>query len=590
MPGMNPGKKTIATSGVALILLSGSLTPQSLSQKDLYIKGADRPVPKKVQKEIKAQQAKGPQIPENRERFLREIQKQLWKKGHLATSLEKLDTGRSKKDKDTAFWFIGPKYKWGHLSKGNVPKSVLSRSTIPFDITRSEPVSPERLGKLYEALIAHFENRGYPFASIQLDSISFEKNSISGALELRKGPYITFDTLKVKGDIDIDRTYLQRYLDIRPGQPYSEKKVHRIEKSLRNLSFLDIKKQTEVLFRKDKAVVFLYPEEKAADRFDGIIGFQQKKGSGDLLITGNVELGLRNSLGKGERIQLKWERLESQTQDLFLHYDHPFLFRSPVGTTFKFKLYKQDTTFSETDLKVGLNYFLKRDDRFQLFIKRKNSNLLVRDPRSLEGKQNFADMSTLLYGVGIEQQALDRSFNPSQGYRIQVHGALGNKEIRKGETGGVTPSSRTFLQGDADARGAFFLPLFQRNVLKLGGRAAILESEEILSNELYRIGGLNSLRGFPEQSLTASFYSIGNVEFRFLLGEKSNIFAFFDGGYYEDESGAVLETDTPFGFGAGTRFQTPAGVFSLSYGLGRQKGNPIEIRSGRVHFGFVNFF
>ena len=46
----------------------------------------------------------------------------------------------------------------------------------------------------------------------------------------------------------------------------------------------------------------------------------------------------------------------------------------------------------------------------------------------------------------------------------------------------------------------------------------------------------------------------------------------------------------PYGFGAGISFGTRAGVFSLSYALGSQRGNPILIRAAKIHFGFISLF
>jgi len=51
-----------------------------------------------------------------------------------------------------------------------------------------------------------------------------------------------------------------------------------------------------------------------------------------------------------------------------------------------------------------------------------------------------------------------------------------------------------------------------------------------------------------------------------------------------------LLTDTPIGFGAGTSFETKAGIFSLTYALGRQFNNPVELRGGKIHFGFTSLF
>jgi hypothetical protein len=86
-------------------------------------------------------------------------------------------------------------------------------------------------------------------------------------------------------------------------------------------------------------------------------------------------------------------------------------------------------------------------------------------------------------------------------------------------------------------------------------------------------------RGFNEESILASTFSIVNLEYRYLLEENSFLFAFFNGAYYENKAVNRNIVDRPFGFGTGMSFETKAGIFSISYALGKQFDNPIEFRS-----------
>ena len=45
--------------------------------------------------------------------------------------------------------------------------------------------------------------------------------------------------------------------------------------------------------------------------------------------------------------------------------------------------------------------------------------------------------------------------------------------------------------------------------------------ETMFQNELFRIGGLKTLRGFDEESIFASVYSIFTLEYRFILEQNS---------------------------------------------------------------------
>ncbi|MEN8957125.1 MAG: BamA/TamA family outer membrane protein [Flavobacteriales bacterium] len=137
---------------------------------------------------------------------------------------------------------------------------------------------------------------------------------------------------------------------------------------------------------------------------------------------------------------------------------------------------------------------------------------------------------------------------------------------------------------------SYFIPIWKKATVLTRIQSGNIFGDNLFVNELYQIGGLKTLRGFNQQSIFASNYAIGTAEFRYLFERNSAIFAYFDYGFYENKSINDFATDTPFGFGVGTNFQTKAGIFSLTYGLGQQKGNPLLIRNGKVHFGFVSLF
>lgn len=114
-------------------------------------------------------------------------------------------------------------------------------------------------------------------------------------------------------------------------------------------------------------------------------------------------------------------------------------------------------------------------------------------------------------------------------------------------------------------------------------------NENLFQNEMFRIGGIHSLRGFDELSISASTFGIATAEYRFLLDQNSNIYVFYDRAYYEQAEAETFFADRPYGFGAGIAFETRAGIFSVNYALGSQQNNPILFRSAKIHFGFVNF-
>jgi len=132
--------------------------------------------------------------------------------------------------------------------------------------------------------------------------------------------------------------------------------------------------------------------------------------------------------------------------------------------------------------------------------------------------------------------------------------------------------------------------------LPIGGRAGVnggaIISENIFENERYRIGGNKLLRGFDEESIWAGFYFIATIEYRYLLGQNSYFYLFMDGANVKDNIIGPTRDKNYLGFGAGMTFETKAGIFGISYALGKllEPDNPIDFRSAKIHFGYVNHF
>src|SRR6185369_10781774 len=136
----------------------------------------------------------------------------------------------------------------------------------------------------------------------------------------------------------------------------------------------------------------------------------------------------------------------------------------------------------------------------------------------------------------------------------------------------------------------YYIPLTSRHVIDLGVKGAYQFSPDIFTNELYRFGGLKTLRGFDEESILASSYGIGKIEYRYVLEQNSYLFAFFNEAYYQNKSRHKNIHDTPYGFGTGITFETKIGIMSVSYALGKEFNNPIYFRDGKIHFGILNYF
>ena len=493
-----------------------------------------------------------------------------------------------------AYLHLGKTYKWSYLKPINVDEEVLSKIGFRDKVFNNKPFNKNQLNSFIYRIINHYENNGFPFASLQLDSVKIEENKFRGNLVLNKHHRYIIDSVLIHGNATISKQYLQNYIRIKNGDSYNEALVKNITIRIKELPFVDEKQPFKVIFNESEAKIVLDLKKKLASRFNGILGVQPNNETGKLRLTGDVKLNLLNSFRKGEEIYFNWRSIQEKTQDLTSGISYPFLFNTPFGLDYNFKLYKKDTTFIDVFNKIGIRYILKGNNYFSVFYQNKSSSLLsTKGFSSLTVLPDFADISSQLYGIGIHYAKLDYNLNPRKGFSIIAEGAVGKKDIKKNNAlkeslyDGIKLNSSLY---NGNAVIDFYVPLSKRNVLKLSSKNGFTINESLFDNELIRIGGLFTLRGFDEESIYTTFFSIGTLEYRFILEQNSFLYLFVDGAYYEKNNVKGYISDRPFGFGAGMSFDTKAGIFSIGYALGQQFDNPILFRSAKIHFGFINYF
>ena len=65
--------------------------------------------------------------------------------------------------------------------------------------------------------------------------------------------------------------------------------------------------------------------------------------------------------------------------------------------------------------------------------------------------------------------------------------------------------------------------------------SSIISSDRYLDNELLRFGGINSIRGFEENSLYANLFTVINTEYRYRLSNTLFVHSVLDAAYYENK-------------------------------------------------------
>ncbi len=494
----------------------------------------------------------------------------------------------------TAYLTIGKKYKWISLSYQQKDAAIISKLGYNERFFNYRPFKYNELSRFMEKIIIHYENNGYPFTTAKLDSLEFTSESVKAKLVVEKNVFVKLDSLITQGTANVKQKFLLRYLGIKNGMPYNEEAFVGVSRKVKQLPFVTEKSPPVLRLTDKQNKLYLFLDKKNASQFDGIVGILPSD-KGKTVFTGDVKIKLVSTIFKsGETFDINWRRLQTETQDLKAQIIYPYILGLPVGADYNIKIYKKDSAFIDINNAFGLHYYFNGLNYLKVFYKQRNANLI-----STAGLANatvlpdYADVITKSYGLAVVLEKMDYKFNPHKGYSVNFQGSVGNRIIRKNpKINDAAYSSLALVTSQYQTEGIIigYINLLKNHVLKLSSQFGSVFGNTIYRNELYRIGGLRTLRGFDEESIYASSYIIPTIEYRFLFEKNSNIFLFAEGAWYENKSSTTFITDRPMSFGAGINFETKAGIFNLSYGIGKQFNNSFDLRTGKIHAGLTALF
>lgn len=454
---------------------------------------------------------------------------------------------------------------------------------------RNGRISLEDYPKFSQQIVTYFENNGFPFAEVFLDDLILNSDEGTAVLRIVPHEFIVYDSIIVVGNAKLSNAYLYPYLGWRRRKAYKENVVREIPTKISELPFVTETRASSVEFVNDKSYLYLYLDHRKSCQFDGYIGIVPvDERTGKVSVHGELSLDLKNLFKIGEQMSVQWRSTERYSQFLNVHLNFPYLFRTPLGVDGQFVLDKKDTSYLSMNYNIGLQYSFLGNSYAKAYFNFISSNVLSAALLTTNWDSEFVDYKKRMYGIEFNINRLDYLYNPRKGFSLQVNGCMGQRIIVENSKAaehfydGVEKKKNVY-QITADLRG--YVPLHRRWVLAIGINGGSIFSNRLYKNELFRIGGMNSLQGFDEKAIYCSSYAIALAEIRFLFAKRSYINAFFNGAWYESRLSSGYLRDLPFGFGLGLSFDTKAGMFYLSYALGKQFGNPISFKTGKIHFG-----
>jgi outer membrane protein assembly factor BamA len=541
--------------------------------------------------------------------YINKLPGYLQSKGYVTASIDSLHY-------DSTFasvvLFVGEIYLWAQLDTRHVDPSLLNAVGWREKLFADRPMDFAQVQIWEDKILGHLENNGHPFARVYLDSLQLDSEKISALLKVDKGPLYRIDSIRIYGNAKISNSYLRRYLDIPNNSIYNKEKLLRINKKMRELTYVEEEKPADLTRLGTGSVLNIYLKQKRSSQVNILVGFlpnNDQLSSKKLLITGEANINLKNALGSGETIGLNWQQLQVKSPRLNLIYQHPYLFNSPLGLDFAFDMFRKDSTYLNVNLQLGAQYILNTNQEGKLFIQRFQTIVNGVDKSFiLQNKQlpNEADVSSVNVGVDYAFNNTDYRLNPKKGTQFQIVTTVGIKKLKRNNeilelkdpnnpsfdfaTLYDTVKLKTY-QFRIRATAIKYFPLGkQRSTVKTALNAGIFQSGNIFRNELFQLGGYKLLRGFDEESQYLSQFAIATVEYHYLVGQNSYFYVLADGGWGRNNSQNNQINYRYFGTGLGLAFETKAGIFNLAWAVGKRNDTQLNLRQSKIHFGFINYF
>ncbi|MFD2566317.1 hypothetical protein [Pseudotenacibaculum haliotis] len=443
-----------------------------------------------------------------------------------------------------------------------------------FTSRDSTSLRPSEVENYINTIAKELDEQGKSFAEITLEVPKQVKSSFIFHLSIKSSKTRTVNNIVVKGYDQFPKFYLKNHYKISSKTIFSKERLQIISNQTKALSFLEEIKPPEVLFKKDSTILYLFLKQKKISSIDGIINFATKDNSNDLLINGNLDLKLHNVLHTGESFKLFWNRIKDENSEFRLSTRIPYIFRSAITPSFSFNIYRQDSTFLNTKVNLSLNYRINAKSDISTSFSSENSNYLLDDANS-----DIKDFSN--YFVGLGYSFILRSQNTFYNNKLsfQINSSFGSRDEN---------NSSSTTQYKVESSTTLNILTSKRSYLHIKNRLGYLNSKNFLLNELFRIGGANSLRGFNEQSIFTDQYTYFNTEYRYLVSNSSYLYTIGDVVFFNETLSDKIRN--AIGIGVGYSFQLNNNFINLGYAIGKASGSAFDFNNSKLIISWNTFF
>ncbi|MGO4771025.1 hypothetical protein ACEN2I_05140 [Flavobacterium sp. W22_SRS_FK3] len=477
------------------------------------------------------------------------------KKGYLD-----IKTLENQKENDSIYTYklsLGNKIKYTHIYIGRDNLFFSSSKTkndtliIPYEETENYINQ-----KIIEA-----EKQGFALSKIKLENIRRKDLIIYADLNFNSEKKRSVNSIILNYTDNNRRDYfpkghLKRLHIKYISRTHNKKTINELYNDINNFGFVNQTKYPEILFTNDSTKVYVYIEKRKANTFDGYVGFSNDENK-KLNLNGYLDITLQNILKAGEQFSLYWKSDGNQQKTFNTKLEIPYIFKSPLGIKAQLNIFKQDSTFQNAKTQIDLGYYINYNSKVYLGYQSTESSDIQNTNNT-----NISDFKNSFLATTFEYIRTD-AVNYLLPKKANVNLVFG---FGKRNTTNQPKTAASCNQFYTNLNISYNFELNEKNFININSQNFYLNSENYIINELFRFGGMNSIRGFLENSLQANLFSSILTEYRYVASKNLYVNSILDYGIYQDltrnENKTKINKLTGIGFG--TSIQTTNGTLKIN--------------------------
>ncbi|HKO77713.1 MAG TPA: BamA/TamA family outer membrane protein [Flavobacterium sp.] len=421
----------------------------------------------------------------------------------------------------------------------------------------------------------NLEQNGFAFAKVKLINIKKRRQGIYADLTIDTGKKRTINAIEIKYTNQQQKNLFPKGAEKQISKKYNsiifnQKTIEQLHDDYEKFGFINQIKYPEILFTKDTTKVFVYLEKRKANIFDGYLGFNNTENK-KIQFNGYLDLTLVNTLRNGEELSIYWKN-DGNNQKIFnANLTAPYLFKSQIGIKAQLNIFKQDSIFQNTKTTIQLGYSIDYTKRFYIGYESTESSDIQNS-----NNQNLSDYKNSFYTTTIDfkKNSTKNNLFPIKSY-LNITLGTGNR---------TTVPNPNLKQNFVNFNIMNNFYINEKNIINVKNQNYYLKSKNYLTNELFRFGGFNSVRGFAENSLQANLLIALITEYRYLVSSNLYFNSILDYCYYDDPTITTEENKNEklLGIGMGLAIQTTNGLLKFAITNGKTKNEELKFYNTNI--------